>query len=73
MEILAVIVALALAGIMRLLSDRGSDISEDEMPSAPAPSRMTGWCATGYFAQLEKEGLLDGKARRRPEENGNSE
>jgi hypothetical protein len=73
MEILAVIIAFALAGIMRLLSDRGSDVFDGEVPNTPAPSRTMGWCATGYFEQLEKEGLLDGKTRRRPEENGNSE
>jgi hypothetical protein len=73
MEILAVIVAFALVGIMRLVSDRGPDVFADEVPSTPAPSRLMGWCATGYFAQLEKEGRLDGKSRKRPEENGNSQ
>jgi hypothetical protein len=70
MEILVVLIIFAAAAFMLRAAERPAQ--DDPSNSNNAPSRMTGWCATGYFAHLEEEGLLRGNKRHRPpEENGN--
>jgi hypothetical protein len=69
------ILVVAMAAFMLREAEHSTDTARDNSLPDPdnTPPRMMGWCATGYLAQLEKEGLLDDSVRRRPEESGNSE